>query len=46
MSDPRTDEELLAVVDGEPEAFGGLLPPAFQPPADPAVDSLRLRYLR
>ncbi len=27
-------------------AFGGLLPPAFQPPADPAVDSLRVRYLR
>jgi hypothetical protein len=21
MSDPRTDEELLAAVDGEPEAF-------------------------
>ena len=26
--------------------FGGLLPQAFQPPADPAADSLRVRYLR
>jgi hypothetical protein len=26
MADPRTDEELLAAVDGEPEAFSAFYP--------------------